>query len=502
MRTFVQRRTVRFAGLIVAAAGFWMLLSGTAFAAPSPPFNQCPHVGFDNSCHILIYISDSGVQLLTDGSQGPYDGVEDTLIGVQNDTTGTTIGSVPVSSSQAIFGFDGDGICVSPNPTSGLPGINCSANGTDTTGYGGPGAYFTNINGAKTAGTVNFITPLAPGQSGFFSLEEPIDGSSLHVISATSTPISAVEGTSFSGQVATLHATDTSAPASQFTASIDWGDGNTSAGSVTGSGGTFTVSGTNTYVEEGNLTAKVTITDTSDGQTTTVSDSVTVADANLGSTCPTTAVSTQSFNGTTANLTDANAGAPTSDFTATIDWGDNTATSSGTVAGSTGSYTVSGNHSYGSTGYFTITTTINDDGGSTTTATCKTLVFAFAPGRGGFVIGNNNSTTGTAVTFWGPQWSKLNSLSGGPAPAAFKGYALNPATPACNVGWSTDPGNSTPPPAGPLPAFMGVIVSSHASQSGSQISGDTAHIVIVQTNTGYQPNVGHAGTGTVVAQVC
>ena len=49
---------------------------------------------------------------------------------------------------------------------------------------------------------------------------------------------------------------------------------------------------------------------------------------------------------------------------------------------------------------------------------------------------------------------------------------------------------------------MGVIVSSKISQSGSQISGNTVHIVVVQTNSGYNPNVGHAGTGTVVAQVC
>ena len=49
---------------------------------------------------------------------------------------------------------------------------------------------------------------------------------------------------------------------------------------------------------------------------------------------------------------------------------------------------------------------------------------------------------------------------------------------------------------------MGVIVTSSASQSGSQISGNTPHIVVVQTDPGYAPAVGHAGTGTVVAQFC
>jgi hypothetical protein len=134
-------------------------------------------------------------------------------------------------------------------------------------------------------------------------------------------------------------------------------------------------------------------------------------------------------------------------------------------------------------------------------ASAPTLIFAFL-GNGSFVIGDGNAATGTNVTFWGAQWWKLNTLSGGSAPAAFKGFALNPALPSCGTGWTTDPGNSAPPPAGPLPSFMAVIVSSSISKSGSSISGDTAHIVIVQTNPGYAPNPGHAGTGTVVATLC
>jgi hypothetical protein len=49
---------------------------------------------------------------------------------------------------------------------------------------------------------------------------------------------------------------------------------------------------------------------------------------------------------------------------------------------------------------------------------------------------------------------------------------------------------------------MGVIVTSHAAKSGSRISGNTVHIVVVRVDPGYQPNPGHAGTGTVVIQVC
>ena len=48
------------------------------------------------------------------------------------------------------------------------------------------------------------------------------------------------------------------------------------------------------------------------------------------------------------------------------------------------------------------------------------------------------SATGTAVTFWGAQWSQLNPLSTGSAPNSFKGFALKPTTPSCGTGWSTD----------------------------------------------------------------
>jgi hypothetical protein len=49
---------------------------------------------------------------------------------------------------------------------------------------------------------------------------------------------------------------------------------------------------------------------------------------------------------------------------------------------------------------------------------------------------------------------------------------------------------------------MGVIVTSRATKTGPRISGNTVHIVVVKVDPGYQPNPGHAGTGTVVIQVC
>jgi hypothetical protein len=323
-------------------------------------------------------------------------------------------------------------------------------------------------------------------------------------VTVTVTAINAVEGNQFSGTVATVTDPNTYEPASQYTATINWGDGSTTSGSVSGpTGGPFTVSGSHAYAEEGAYQVKVTVQNVDTLDHESGNSAANVSDAQLNGSCETASTSGQSFSGPTATFTDADPGGMSSDYTATIDWGDSS-NSNGTVSSGSGSgpYTVTGSHNYGSTGPYTITTTITDAGSAQTIAKCQTLVYAFAPGGGAFVIGDHNSANGSNVTFWGAQWAKGNSLSGGVAPAAFKGFALNPSTPSCGVSWSTNPGNSAPPPSGPLPAYMAVIVSGHAAKSGSQISGDTEHIVVVQVKPGYQANPGHAGTGGVVAQVC
>ena len=137
----------------------------------SPPFNQCPPVGADTSCAVLIVITDSGVSVFQDPSQGPYDNIEDTLIGVQNNSSHTTLYSLPLSSPNVIFSFDGDGIC-GIDSTTGLP-FNPAPPGCPfgPTGYEGPGVSFSSINSGSTSGIINFAGGIPPGQSAYFSLE-------------------------------------------------------------------------------------------------------------------------------------------------------------------------------------------------------------------------------------------------------------------------------------------------------------------------------------------
>lgn len=165
------RLKAKFHGVISAAgpgaarlrAGGPALALGAASTAP--PFTECPAVGLDTSCGILLVISASGTTVLGDNTQPPYDGVEDTLIGVVNESS-RPVSSLALSSNTDLFGFDGDGLCaVAPGPA-GCP--------FGPTGYEGPNTTFSGITPDTSGGVVNFTQPLAPGDSSYFSLEESL----------------------------------------------------------------------------------------------------------------------------------------------------------------------------------------------------------------------------------------------------------------------------------------------------------------------------------------
>lgn len=126
------------------------------------------------------------------------------------------------------------------------------------------------------------------------------------------------------------------------------------------------------------------------------------------------------------------------------------------------------------------------------------LIYGYPTGGGTFVIGNNNATLGGSVTFWGAQWEKLNSMTGGASTASFKGFATGPTPPNVGATFTAAPGNSAPSPSA-VPAYIGIIVTSQVTKSGSNISGTIVGLVVVMVDPGYAGNPGHAGTGTIVA---
>lgn len=426
----------------------------------------------------------------------------DTVGGSHTVTATVTQSSVAVSGATVTF-------AIGSGPNAGASGTctfsDSSADPSCVTGSDGEVLFTYSDGGGVGTDTIDASVTL-DSTTEHATATETWTSSSTKTVTLTGTAVSATEGNSFSGQTASFTDTNSSSTASEYSATIDWGDGTTTSGTVSGpTGGPYAVDGVHTYADEGSKTVTTSITDSlnsaNDVHTTSTA---TIGDATLAASCDVPTLSALSYSGPVATFTDTNPLATTADFTATINWGDSS-TSSGTVSGSTGGpFTVSGSHTYANTGTFTtynITVSISDDGGSTAASSgssCNVIV-----GNGAFSISQRKSANGTKVNFWGSQWYKNNPFTGSSAPASYKGFDITSSALTCGAGiLSSTTGNSPPPPPGPLPSEIPVVVLTGVHQSGSMISGVVAHIVMVQVNPGYGPAPGQAGTGTVVSQVC
>ena len=181
MRSFALRVTVATAAVSLASLAVPLFESSVgadssnatpAVVNPSTPplFAQCPAVHDDTGCGVLITLNANGTATFqTDPNQGPFDGSDDTLVGVVNNT-GVPIPSINLSSNKGIFAFDGDGIC-SFAPFTGSNYCSSLPDGA----YNGPTSTFSNISGDYTSGTVKFDA-LPTGSSTYFSLENSLTG--------------------------------------------------------------------------------------------------------------------------------------------------------------------------------------------------------------------------------------------------------------------------------------------------------------------------------------
>jgi len=259
---------------ISLAEGSSASLSFTTTVSPySPPaamFTQCPPVDKNTGCEFLVTVAAGGVTVADDSSQGPYDGADDTLVGIQNNSS-QAISSIPLSSADQIFGFDGDGLCDPPEAPRApgcvvlaenseheapvkQPGTACevdaavtendgeepcgheaagepagltsfgegaapvgfAANGDAVAGYEGAGVWYSDIAGDATSGVVNFSPALAPGGHAYFALEEALTEGSLDVGTPTApSPPPPVEPAPGSGVLASQ--SSTKAPATLAT---------------------------------------------------------------------------------------------------------------------------------------------------------------------------------------------------------------------------------------------------------------------------------------------
>jgi PKD repeat protein len=319
-----------------------------------------------------------------------------------------------------------------------------------------------------------------------------------------------VEGASFSGTVASFADPDTTGKASDYTATISWGDGaiTEDATLVDDGEGVFHAVGAHTYKEEGSYPVNVTIQD-DDTENLHVTDEslAEVADAPLHMSAHTDTTTTSGpallwpappASGKLASFTDEDPEGTLSDYRAKVEWGDGATTPSATITpNGSGGWDVGAAHEYAQSGLHTVTVTVTDEGGSSISTTLTLIQFNYSLG-GDFAI--QSAPVGSQVTFWGSSWAAANPLI--QAPSSFKGWADFASTPpSCNATWTTSPGNSSLPPL-TVPAYMAVLETGPVSKSGSQISGKAKGVAIVHSNSGYGPDPGHPGTGTVIAQAC
>jgi hypothetical protein len=175
---------------------------------------------------------------------------------------------------------------------------------------------------------------------------------------------------------------------------VNWGDGTVETlpasdltATVSSNGVLFTITAAHVYTEEGSYQILTTVTDAG-GAVAVLHGEADVADAKLSQATaqpdvhtiespifPVPAYANPLFTGPVGSFVDSNPGGTVDDFKATIDWGDGTATSFGTISQdpATGAFIVTGSHTYGDAGVttgtgtfgtFPITIHVTDVGGS------------------------------------------------------------------------------------------------------------------------------------------
>jgi phospholipase C len=341
------------------------------------------------------------------------------------------------------------GATVSPGPVEQGTAFTITVTAEDSTGYAVPNyagtVHFSSTDAAATLpadypfssadqGSHTFLVTLATPGSQTIAVNvannTSINGSVLIPVNdlsltagALTPPALAVEGKLLSN-VTLFHFTDAdpNATASDYTATIFWGDGTrdtvtstaTAAGQIVpDTAGGFDVLGSHLYTEEllnQTLSVEVvdnaggrTTTDPTDGTTSASATAFTVADAPLTGHALTVLPTTgQVFNGKVASFLDPGTDDTANDYTAVIRWGDgSTSTASGAAGTITadpgGGFDVVGSHTYASDGTYAVAVSVTDAGGSHTRALSTAEVSGVAVS---FAVSAPSATTaGTSFNF-------------------------------------------------------------------------------------------------------
>jgi hypothetical protein len=210
------------------------------------------------------------------------------------------------------------------------------------------------------------------------SATDAVTVSDVPMTAASVTALTTPKGTPLVGAlVASFTDANATATAGDFTAVIDWGDGTTASLGVVfqpgGAGTPFLVAGNHTYAVDRASPHPITVSirDRGGAAVTALSQAAVSDTAPLVSGIPVEFTKNRIFSAPVAAITEVTGAAPepTSHYTATINWGDNTPVTAGTIEAIPGGAWVVGTHMYVGSGPYTITVTVHDDGRAVVTAT-------------------------------------------------------------------------------------------------------------------------------------
>jgi uncharacterized repeat protein (TIGR01451 family) len=279
-----------------AALGATCLFVGpaatSASAAPAAPnFSICPAVDVATGCAVVIVVNADGSRTIDDNPGGTmlgvYDGSDDSLIGIQNNSA-SPVSSLVLSSTDGVFGFDGDGPCTETTP----PIIsNCSA---DPSGYGGPGVTYSNISTDMNTGEIDFSPAIAAGGTAWTALEATPDASTLSVPSSVGitadspvAPPSSADGFTVTVTNTTTAAISLSSIVDTLPAGFTYTAGTTTGGSTLTWTGPFSVPANGTLVFDFKVTIASTAGPYTDSVTANTAATLTPATATAVITNPT-----------------------------------------------------------------------------------------------------------------------------------------------------------------------------------------------------------------------
>ena len=272
-----------------------------------------------------------------------------------NITVGQFIDTNPLATSS--------GYAVSVNWGDGLFSAGTVVPFKTSTQLGGTGVEFTveATHTYTTAGTFTVSTLISDYGGATLTETSTVKVTNSPLQQITAAPIAAIVGVPFTGTVASFSDPNPADTASEFSAAINWGNGQSSAGTVTSVGpGAFIVTAVDpvsgkgfTYSAAGTYNVTISVMGPNGSQFTaftiaTVSDApITATGMTLGL-APNLIFTFPPFSGPVATFTSGNPNATLSDFSATISWGDGTV-SAGTITLSPtmpGVFVVSGTHQF------------------------------------------------------------------------------------------------------------------------------------------------------------